>query len=164
MCLLVMNEQVIDSRSAIMKLETRYIFLMLVFALFALMVSACAPEEPTPEPTPGPGAGHMPDEPFGITFASHWGRDNQVRRDPNIAKQIGADWDRWPLPWNVAEPNADGHFEWEASVGDDNVDWVCLPNCESTRPKAVNDNREYRPRQPVNESVLPGIVAEKDHV
>jgi len=66
----------------------------------------------------------MPDEPFGITFASHWGRDNQARRDPSAAKQIGADWDRWPFPWHVAEPNADGHFEWEAGVGDDNVDFI----------------------------------------
>jgi hypothetical protein len=32
----------------------------------------------------------MPDEPFGVTYASHYGRDNQVRRDPAIAKQIGS--------------------------------------------------------------------------
>ena len=44
----------------------------------------------------------MPDEPFGVTYASHYGRDNQVRRDPSVAKQIGVDWDRWPLPWGEA--------------------------------------------------------------
>lgn len=66
----------------------------------------------------------MPAEPFGITFVSHWGRDNQVRRAPTIAVQVGASWDRWPFPWNVAEPNADGHFEWEEGIGDANVDFV----------------------------------------
>jgi hypothetical protein len=24
----------------------------------------------------------------------------------------GAAWDRWPIPWPIVEPNADGHFRW----------------------------------------------------
>ena len=55
-----------------MKLETRHAVLLLGFlAVWMLVISACAPGEPTPTPTPGPGTGRMPDEPFGITFASH---------------------------------------------------------------------------------------------
>jgi protocatechuate 3,4-dioxygenase beta subunit len=110
-----------------MKIETRHtVWTLGCLVLCALILAACGPGQPTPTPTPtpGPGAGFMPDEPFGITFASHWGRDNQVRRDPVIAVQVGASWDRWPFPWNEAEPNADGHFEWEAGVGDDNVDFI----------------------------------------
>ncbi len=117
-----------------MKLQTRHAVWMLgCLALCALILTACSPVQstPTPTPTPGPGAGRMPAEPFGITFASHWGRDNQVRRNPASAVQIGADWDRWPFPWNEAEPNADGHFEWETGVGDDNVDFINGLNLDS---------------------------------
>jgi len=113
-----------------MKIETRHtVWTLGCLVLCALILAACGPGQPTPTPTPtpGPGAGFMPDEPFGITFASHWGRDNQVRRDPVIAVQVGASWDRWPFPWDKAEPNADGHFEWEVGVGDDNVDFARSP-------------------------------------
>lgn len=88
-----------------MKLEIKHIALLLIVLPLCLsLLSACAQceEEPPPIPTPGPGAGFMPDEPFGVTYASHYGRDNQVRRDPSVAKQIGVDWDRWPLPWGEA--------------------------------------------------------------
>jgi hypothetical protein len=107
-----------------MKLEVRRIALLFsILPLCMAFLTACGGEEQPPAPTPGPGAGFMPNEPFGITYVSHYGHWNQERRDLSIARQIGADWDRWPLPWNVAEPNADGLFEWEG-VGDEDIDFV----------------------------------------
>lgn len=57
-----------------MKIETRHaVWTLGCLVLCALILAACGSGQPTPTPTPtpGPGAGFMPDEPFGITFASH---------------------------------------------------------------------------------------------
>ncbi len=110
-----------------MKLEAKYTVLTVVFlALCVFILTACGSGQPTPTPPPtsGPGAGFMPTEPFGINFSSHWGHDNQDRHDLSVAKQIGADWDRWDFRWNEVEPNADGRFEWISGVGDENIDIV----------------------------------------
>jgi hypothetical protein len=58
-----------------MKLKIKHtISLFTVLPLCLSLLTACGQGGEEPTPTPGPGAGFMPDEPFGITYASHYGR------------------------------------------------------------------------------------------
>ncbi len=49
---------------------------------------------------------------FGITWSSSFYNSQRVALPTGKAIEAGAAWDRWPIPWPLVEPNADGHFRW----------------------------------------------------
>ena len=71
---------------------------------------------PFPAPTPGPTTTPFPAAPqnprFGITWSSSFYNSQRVALPTGKAIEAGAAWDRWPIPWYMVEPNADGHFRW----------------------------------------------------
>ncbi|MDY6876007.1 MAG: hypothetical protein SWK90_07395 [Chloroflexota bacterium] len=71
---------------------------------------------PFPVPTIGPTTTPFPVAPqnprFGIAWSSSFYNSQRVTLPTGQAIKAGATWDRWPIPWYIAEPNADGHFRW----------------------------------------------------
>jgi hypothetical protein len=71
---------------------------------------------PFPAPTLGPTATPFPAAPqnprFGIAWSSSFYNSQRVTLPTGQAIEAGATWDRWPMPWYLVEPHADGHFRW----------------------------------------------------
>lgn len=71
---------------------------------------------PFPAPTPGPTTTPFPaalqNPRFGIAWSSSFYNSQRVALPTGKAIEAGATWDRWPIPWPIVEPNADGHFRW----------------------------------------------------
>jgi len=65
---------------------------------------------PGPAPTPFPAASQNPR--FGIAWSSSMYNSQRVALPTGRAIEAGASWDRWPMPWYLVEPHADGHFRW----------------------------------------------------
>lgn len=67
---------------------------------------------PTPGPTTTPYAAALQNPRFGIAWSSSFYNSQRVSLLTGKAIEAGATWDRWPIPWPVVEPDADGHFRW----------------------------------------------------
>ena len=71
---------------------------------------------PFPMPTIGPTTTPFPAVPqnprFGIAWSSSFYNSQRVALPTGKAIEAGAAWDRWPIPWYIVEPNADGQFRW----------------------------------------------------
>ncbi len=71
---------------------------------------------PFPVPTAGPTTTPFPaalqNPRFGIAWSSSFYNSQRVALPTGKAIEAGATWDRWPIPWPMVEPNADGHFRW----------------------------------------------------
>jgi hypothetical protein len=96
--------------------DTPTIALAPIVTLFPTARVPGATTVPFPAPTVGPTATPFPaalqNPRFGITWSSSFYNSQRVALPTGKAIEAGATWDRWPIPWPMVEPNADGHFRW----------------------------------------------------